>query len=74
MAHRKVVLGAMAGTVGALASWLATAFVPLDQRAAQDRLERGQLAHLRLWKWELQGLADQTGLTLTVHHFSNGTR
>ena len=33
---------------------------------------------LRLWKWELQGLADQTGLTLTVCHFprarANGTR
>src|ERR1700683_3729309 len=44
IAHRKVVLGSMTGTVGALASWLATAFVTLDQRAAQDRLERGQLA------------------------------
>jgi hypothetical protein len=28
---------------------------------------------LRLWKWELQGLADQTGLTLTVRHFPPGT-
>jgi hypothetical protein len=28
---------------------------------------------LRLWKWELQGLADQTGLTLTVCHFPPGT-
>ena len=27
----------------------------------------------RLWKWELQRLADQTGLTLTVHHFPPGT-
>ena len=28
---------------------------------------------LRLWKWELQGLADQTGLvTLTVSHFPPG--
>ena len=35
----------MAGTIGALASWLATAFVTLDQRAAQDRLEGRQLAH-----------------------------
>ena len=34
----------MTGTIGALASWLATAFVTLDQRAAQDRLEWGQLA------------------------------
>jgi hypothetical protein len=25
--------------------------------------------HLRLWEWELQRLADQTGLTLTVCHF-----
>ena len=28
---------------------------------------------LRLWKWELQGLADQTGLALTVCHFPPGT-
>ena len=28
---------------------------------------------LRLWKWELQGLADQTGLSLTVCHFPPGT-
>jgi hypothetical protein len=28
---------------------------------------------LRLWKWELQGLADQTGLTLMVRHFPPGT-
>ena len=28
---------------------------------------------LRLWKWELQHLADQTGLALTVCHFPPGT-
>jgi hypothetical protein len=28
---------------------------------------------LRLWRWELQGLADQTGLTLAVCHFPPGT-
>jgi len=28
---------------------------------------------LRLWKWELQRLADQTGLSLTVCHFPPGT-
>jgi Rhodopirellula transposase DDE domain len=28
---------------------------------------------LRLWKWELQRLADQTGLTLTICHFRPGT-
>ena len=28
---------------------------------------------LRLWKWELQGLADETGLALTVCHFPLGT-
>lgn len=28
---------------------------------------------LRLWKWELQGLADQTGLALGVCHFPPGT-
>jgi hypothetical protein len=27
----------------------------------------------RLWKWELQRLADQTGLTLSIHHFPPGT-
>jgi len=30
-------------------------------------------SRLRLWKWELQRLADQTGLTLTVCHFPPGT-
>ena len=28
---------------------------------------------LRLWKWELQGLADQTAWTLAVCHFPPGT-
>jgi len=28
---------------------------------------------LRLWKWELQRLADETGLTLTICHFPPGT-
>ena len=28
---------------------------------------------LRLWKWELQRLADQTGLALAVRHFPPGT-
>jgi hypothetical protein len=28
---------------------------------------------LRLWKWELQRLADRTGLTLSVRHFPPGT-
>ncbi len=30
-------------------------------------------ARVRLWKWELQRLADQTGLTITVLHFPPGT-
>jgi hypothetical protein len=30
-------------------------------------------ARLRLWKWELQRLADQTGLAITVCHFPPGT-
>ncbi len=30
-------------------------------------------ARVRLWKWELQQLADRTGLTLTVCHFPPGT-
>src|SRR5258708_1305288 len=45
VAHREVILGAMTGAVGAFASRLATAFVTLDQRAAQDRFDRGHLAH-----------------------------
>jgi Rhodopirellula transposase DDE domain len=30
-------------------------------------------ARLRLWKWELQQLANRTGLTITVCHFPPGT-
>lgn len=30
-------------------------------------------SRLRLWKWELQRFADETGLTLSVHHFPPGT-
>ncbi len=30
-------------------------------------------SRLRLWKWELQQLADHTGLTITVCHFPLGT-
>jgi hypothetical protein len=30
-------------------------------------------SRLRLWKWELQRLADATGLTITVCHFPPGT-
>ena len=30
-------------------------------------------ARLRLWKWELQGLANRTGLKITVCHFPPGT-
>ena len=30
-------------------------------------------ARVRLWKWELQRLADATGLTITVCHFPPGT-
>src|ERR1700693_3258427 len=48
MAHRKGILGAMARTLGAFAPRLAAAFVTLDERAAQDRLERGQLTQKRL--------------------------
>ena len=43
--YRQIVLGTMAGAVGAFASRLATPFVALDEGAAQDRLQRGQLAH-----------------------------
>jgi Rhodopirellula transposase DDE domain len=31
-------------------------------------------ARIRLWKWELQQLADETGLELSVCHFPPGTR
>jgi Rhodopirellula transposase DDE domain len=41
-------------------------------RAAGRRLYL-RSRRLRLWKWELQRLADQTGLTLTVSHFPPGT-
>ncbi len=30
-------------------------------------------ARVRLWKWELQGLADRTGLRIRVRHFPPGT-
>ena len=30
-------------------------------------------SRVRLWKWELQRLADETGLTMTVCHFPPGT-
>jgi len=30
-------------------------------------------SRVRLWKWELQKLADDTGLTITVCHFPPGT-
>src|SRR5258708_39369230 len=30
-------------------------------------------ARLRLWKWELQQLANRTGLTITTSHFPPGT-
>jgi hypothetical protein len=30
-------------------------------------------ARVRLWKWELQRLADELGIAISVHHFSPGT-
>jgi hypothetical protein len=30
-------------------------------------------SRLRLWKWELQGFADETGLALSICHFPPGT-
>ena len=44
IAHGEVVLGAMTETAGAFASRLAARFVALDERAAQQTLEWGQLA------------------------------
>jgi hypothetical protein len=32
----------------------------------------GNGARLRLWKWELQQLANRTGLTITISHFPRG--
>src|SRR6266542_5229170 len=51
----------MAGTIGAFAPWLAAAFVTLDQRAAQDRLERGQSAQ------ESLTASSQAGSGLVFH-------
>src|SRR5215469_13034543 len=44
IADRQIILGAMTGAVGALASQLAASFVAFDERTAKDRLERRQLA------------------------------
>jgi hypothetical protein len=41
--------------------------------ANHGRCGREQRARLRLWKWELQQLANRTGLTITVCHFPPGT-
>src|SRR5215210_6450949 len=30
-------------------------------------------SRVRLWKWELQGLADELGIDISVHHFPPGT-
>ena len=30
-------------------------------------------SRVRLWKWELQGLADELGIEISVHHFPPGT-
>jgi transposase len=55
------------------------------QRAGQARYPRAQRllitadgggsngSRLRLWKWELQRLADETGLEISVSHFPPGT-
>jgi hypothetical protein len=40
--HGQVILGTVSGTVGALAAGFAAALVALDERAAQDRLQRRQ--------------------------------
>jgi hypothetical protein len=53
----------MTGTLGAFAPRLATAFVTLYQRAAQDRLERGQLAQKRL------ATSSQHGSRLVFHYY-----
>ena len=57
----------MTGTIGALAPWLATAFVTLDQRAAQDRLE------WRQWAQESLTTSSQGGSRLVFLHFYQTT-
>src|SRR5215813_3972617 len=44
IADRQIILGAMTGALGALASRLAASFVAFDERTAKDGLERRQLA------------------------------
>jgi hypothetical protein len=43
IAHGEVILGPMTGTAGAFASRFAARFVALDEGAAEQALERGQL-------------------------------
>src|SRR5215472_649629 len=43
IADRQIILGAMTGAVGALASRLAAAFVAFDERTAKDHMEWRQL-------------------------------
>lgn len=54
----------------------------LEGRRAYPRAKRLQItadaggsngSRLRLWKWELQGLANETGLPVLVSHFPPGT-
>src|SRR5215469_13437765 len=48
IADRQIILGAMTGAVGALASRFAASFVAFDERTTKDRLERRQLAQERV--------------------------
>src|SRR6266852_4486884 len=63
VADRQIVLGAMAGAVGAFASRLAASFVALDERTPEDRLERRQLAKESVAAFPQGG----SGLVLDFH-------
>jgi len=63
VADREIVLGAMAGAVGAFASRPATSFVAFDERTAEDRLERRQLAQESVAAFSQCG----SGLVLNFH-------
>ena len=68
VAHRQVVLGAMTGALGALASRLATAFVALDEGTTKDSFERGQLAQERLAALSQDGCGDRKSTRLNSSH------
>jgi hypothetical protein len=63
--------------VQSIRCWLQThgtaALSPCARAHDHGRLRRLQWCVVRLWKVELQKLADETGLTIRVHHYPPGT-